>query len=193
VLALVAPEFIHLVIGDKWLPMLQAFRLMLVFTMLDPIKVTVADLFVAVGRPELVVRARLVQLAVLIAGLFLLGPLLGISGVALAVNLMLIIGIAMLLWQARTYVDISLVRLFAVPGLALALGLALSYAAVELSGLVGPSWWTGVIKALTFSVVYGLVSLALERQQVTEALSIVSSYFIEPARQVLSTLSRGDE
>jgi O-antigen/teichoic acid export membrane protein len=193
ILALIAPEFIHLVIGDKWLPMLQAFRLMLVFTMLDPIKVTVADLFVAVGRPEQVVQARIVQLVALVAGLFLLGPYFGISGVALAVDLMLVIGIAILLWQARNYVDISLVRLFAVPTLALALGLALGYGAVELSGLGEPSWWTGMIKALTFSMVYGLISLALERHQVAEALSILSNYFIQPARQVLGTLSHGDE
>ena len=33
-LALVAPEFIRLALGAKWLPMLTAFRLMLVFTLL---------------------------------------------------------------------------------------------------------------------------------------------------------------
>jgi PST family polysaccharide transporter len=52
VLALIAPEFIHLVIGRKWLPMLTAFRLMMLFTMLDPIKITIANLFIAIGKPE---------------------------------------------------------------------------------------------------------------------------------------------
>jgi O-antigen/teichoic acid export membrane protein len=193
ILALVAPEFIHLVIGDKWLPMLQAFRLMLVFTMLDPIKVTVAELFVAVGRPEQVIQARIVQLVALVTGLSVLGPTFGISGVALAVDLMLVIGIAILLWQARIYVNISLIRLFAVPTLALVLGLALGYGAVELSDIGEPSWWTAMIKALTFSMVYSLVSLVLERHQVAEMLSILCGYFIQPAREVLGTLSHGDE
>jgi hypothetical protein len=73
------------------------------------------------------------------------------------------------------------------------LGLALSYGAVELSGLAGPSWWSGVIKALTFSVVYGLVSLALERRQVAQVFSILGSYSIGPAQQALSALSHSDE
>ena len=54
------------------MPMLDAFRLMLVFTLFDPIKITVANLFIAVGEPEKVVRTRFIQAAVLIAGLFLL-------------------------------------------------------------------------------------------------------------------------
>jgi O-antigen/teichoic acid export membrane protein len=99
-LALIAPEFIGLLLGAKWLPMLDAFRLMLVYTMLDPMKITVGNLFIAVGKPGHVARARAVQLAVLVGGLFLLGLPLGITGVALAADGMLVVGMAILLWQA---------------------------------------------------------------------------------------------
>lgn len=186
-LALVAPEFIRLVLRAKWLPMLDAFRLMLVFTLLDPIKVTVSNLFVAVGKPELVVRARFVQLVVLMIALYLLGPSLGISGVALAVDLMLVVGIAMLLWQARTYVDISLMRLFAVPGLALTLGLLAGFAAGNLPGIVGSDWWTGLAKIVAFSLLYGLVMLILERHQMSEMMLHLVS-FLKPKGQARKTL-----
>jgi O-antigen/teichoic acid export membrane protein len=116
-LALIAPELIRLLLGVKWLPMLDAFRLMLVFTLFDPIKMTVSNLFLAVGRPQEVVRARVVQLAVMAVGLVTLGPRWGIAGVALAVDIMLLVGIAILLRQSRKFVDFSTKVLFLAPGL----------------------------------------------------------------------------
>jgi O-antigen/teichoic acid export membrane protein len=169
-LALVAPEFIVLLLGAKWLPMLDAFRLMLVFTMLDPIRMTISHVFVAVGVPEQVVRARIAQLVVLVVGLFALGITWGIAGVALAVNLMLVVGIAILLWQARVYVDFSLMRLFVAPGLALMVGLLLGHAVLEIPGVEGPDWLTAVLKVGTFTIAYALVWLALERMEAVQML-----------------------
>ena len=162
-LALIAPEFITILLGEKWLPMLQAFRLMLVFTLLDPIKMTVGDLFIAVGRPELVVRVRLLQLAVMIAGLFGLGLRFGIAGVALAVDLMLVVGIGVLLWQARQYVDYSARRLFLIPLLALLIGLAAGAGGAMLAQM--PSLvLTAAIKTTLFTLAYGGILALLERQ-----------------------------
>ena len=62
ILVVIAPEFIMLLLGEKWLPMLDTFRLMLVFSMLDPIKITVASILVAVGQPNLVGQPELSNL-----------------------------------------------------------------------------------------------------------------------------------
>jgi O-antigen/teichoic acid export membrane protein len=165
-LALVAPEFIRLALGEKWLPMLTAFRLMLVYTLFDPIKITVADVLTASGAPGKVVRARAVQLVVLIVGLVSLGPWLGISGVAIAVDAMLVVGIALLLWQARTYVDYSLRRLLLVPGLALLAGIGLASAAVAIPALQGSDWVTGAVKTVVFTATYLGIVLLLERCEI---------------------------
>jgi O-antigen/teichoic acid export membrane protein len=164
-LALVSPEFIRLAIGERWLPMLDAFRLMLVFTLLDPIKITVADLFVAVGYPERVMKTRLVQLVVMVAGLFGLGPVLGITGVALAVDLMLVVGIVLLLWQARAYVDFSPRRMLLNPSLALLLGLGAGWATLAIPGADRSPWLTGTLKAAAFSVAYAALLFLLEADQ----------------------------
>lgn len=164
-LALVAPEFIRLGLGSRWLPMLTPFRLMLVFALLDPIKVTVAHLFVAVGRPEEVVRARLVQLVVLIVALFLLGLPWGLNGVALAVDAMLVTGIGLLLWRAREHVDVSLRGLFLTPTLALMAGLALTLGVMAVPGVPGSDWRTGAVKLVVFTLAYLGVLIALEREQ----------------------------
>ncbi|MCB0243409.1 MAG: oligosaccharide flippase family protein [Anaerolineae bacterium] len=165
-LALIAPELIAILLGDKWLPMLQAFRLMLVYTLLDPIKMTVADLFVAVGRPELVFRVRLLQLGVMVVGLFALGTRFNIAGVALAVDTMVVVGITVLLWQAREYVDFSARRLFAVPMLALVLGLAAGAGVVALLTTPAP-WLSATLKTVLFVLAYGGVLALLERQTLT--------------------------
>lgn len=170
VLALVAPEFIRLAIGERWLPMLDAFRLMLVFTLFDPIKATVANLFVAVGRPELAVRARTVQLLVLVAGLFTMGPAWGIAGVALAVDVMLVVGIAILLWQARTFVSFSPLRLFGVPAVALGIGLVLARAALLLPFATRSDWWSAAVKLVAFCVSYAVILFGLERRELSEVM-----------------------
>ncbi len=169
-LALIAPEFIRLLLGERWLPMLQAFRLMLVYTLFDPMKLTISDLFLAAGRPDLVVRVRGLQLVVLVLGLFALGPRLGIAGVALAVDAMLVVGIALMLWQARAYVQFSVRRLFAAPAVALLVGLGLALAILSLLGAGAGDWVTGTVKAVAFLVGYGAILLMLERELIVGSL-----------------------
>jgi len=165
IFALVAREFIMLALGDKWLPMLDAFRLMLIFTMLDPMKLTIADLFVAVGRPEKIVRARVVQLLVMAGGLILLAPPLKITGVALAVDIMLVVGIGLLLRQAREFVRFSVRQLFLVPVLALAVGLSAGFLIVRAPFIPESHWVTALVKTAVFVPLYGGVLLLLEWRQ----------------------------
>ena len=57
---------------------------MLIFTLFDPLKSTISSVIsLAGGQPQLVVKARLVQLTIMILGIFTLGPLLGINGVGI--------------------------------------------------------------------------------------------------------------
>jgi O-antigen/teichoic acid export membrane protein len=165
---LVAPEFIRLALGARWLPMLDAFRLMLVYTLFDPVKGMISSMLIVSGAPERVVRARTIQLAVMTGGLVILGPWLGIAGVALAVDVMLVVGMVILYAEARRFVDFTLKRVFGVPALALGLGIAAVYAALALPGLAGPDWRTGLVKLLVFSLVYMAMVVLLERDQIPE-------------------------
>jgi O-antigen/teichoic acid export membrane protein len=176
---MIAPEFVRLVPGPEWLPILDAFQLMLIFTLLDPLKITVSHLFVAVGKPNIIVRARVVQLGVLIAGLFLLGLPLGIRGVALAVDVMLFIGIFMLLWQARDFVDFSLVRLFANPAIMLATAVT-GTIIVGWATAVASDWLSLGIKTAAFSSIYLIAWFILERSQFQQALSALKTYWEKP-------------
>jgi O-antigen/teichoic acid export membrane protein len=172
-LVLIAPEFIRLVLGVKWLPMLTAFRLMLVFTLFDPIKSTVASVLVAVGQPGQVVKARSVQLVVLVGGLFLLGPSMDIAGVALAVDGMLVVGIVILLWQVRAHVDFSPRRLFLAPAGALIAGLAFGLLVAEIPWISGSDWRSGFAKGFVFTFVYGAVLIGVEGKSLYSMLEVL--------------------
>ena len=163
-LTLIAPEFIRIVLGEKWLPMLAAFQLMLVYTLFDPIKITIAALFTAVGEPGQVVQVRFIQLIVLVIGLVTLGSALDITGVALAVDLMLVVGIVLFLWRARAYVDFTLRKIFGGPAISLVAGLALSQLVINITSVSG-DWLTGILKVTVFVPVYGVMLLILERKE----------------------------
>ena len=175
-LALIAPQFVRIFLGARWLPMVAAFQLMLIYTLFDPIKLTIANMMIAVGEPEKVSLVRLVQLLALVAGLFVLGPRFGITGVALAVDIMLVIGIGLLLHHVRKHVDVSLVRLFAVPVLALVLGIGAGLI-IDRIFLAGMSDWVVlIIRSLVFISFYGGLIYIIEGREL-----------IETAREVLKT------
>lgn len=165
-LFLIAPEGIHLLLTDKSLPMLDTFRLMLLFTLLDPIRMTVSDLMVTMGDVHRPIPIRLVQMGILVAGLYFLGLRWGIIGVALSVNLMLLAGIAMAFWQARRYTDFSLRQLFGVPIIGLGLGLGLSLGVVPYFNLPNNAWLTAMVDGLLFTLVYGGVLGLVERKEI---------------------------
>jgi O-antigen/teichoic acid export membrane protein len=176
-LTLIAPQFIRLFLGDKWLPMLEAFRLMLLYAMLSPIRNTVSNVLIAVGKPEQASLSRLAQLIALVIGLFALGPSLGIQGVALAVDFMLVVGLVSLFIYVRWYVDFSLKRLFVVPGVALAIGLVAGTLSTHVVGLPSSDWWRLIIQSIVYFIVYSALLFALEgkelRHTVQETLKII--------------------
>jgi O-antigen/teichoic acid export membrane protein len=164
-MALIAPEFIRLLLTDKWSPMLDAFRLMLLFALLDPLKLSIAEVLNAMGKPEKIVFTRVVQLICLLIGLAILSPRFGIAGVALSVDFMLVVGITILLVQARRYVDFSAAALFFAPFMAMAAGIGLTQGTLALFGATLNDVYSIAVKTILFGIGYLFVLVALERER----------------------------
>lgn len=163
-LVVVAPEIVVLVLGGKWLPMVDAFRLMLVFTLLEPINMTVARLFHGVGFPGIVVQTRAVQAVVMLIGLASLSGRFGIEGVAVSLGMTQLVGIGSMLVRARRFVDIALTRLFAAPTAAVLVGFFVAWVAI-LPGVVSSSTLiVAGVKCAAFSIAFALVLGGLERK-----------------------------
>jgi len=169
-LVVAAPELIAVLLGERWLPMVRSFQLMFLFVLLDPVKFSVSNLFVAVGQPGEVVRARAVQLGVALVAVASLGWRFGIAGVAFAVGLVQLTGIAYLLGRSRRWVDLPLPRL----GLAPAVAVASAFAAVAglvRAGLVPPGdLLGGATKLAAFGAVYALLLVCLEPRDLRRLL-----------------------
>lgn len=194
VLAVIAPEFIRIFLGVKWMPMLEPFRLMLVYTLFDPIKLTIASVLVAVGKPEKVSIARTIQLLIMVVGLFVLGSPYGISGVALAVDLMLVAGIAILLYFVGPYVDYSFKRLFGVPILALAAGIGITWLINALWDQSVSDWLSMIVKGAIFLIGYlGILFLLDGRDIIKESRLIISLMLRKPESAFSGGHLIGDE
>jgi len=171
-LALVAPEFIRLLLGEKWLPMTDAVRFMLLFTMLHPIRETTASLFTGIGKPGIVVTTRLIQLVALVLGLFVLGTFGEIVGVALAVDIMMIFGIGHMLWHARKFVTFSVTGLFLVPFIALLGGIAAGHGIQQVEFIEQTAWLLLVFKTIAFTAIYLVIWFGFERETLLKLIRI---------------------
>ncbi len=160
--ALIMPEFIHLIIGDKWLPMLLTFRLMLIYTLLDSLLLLSRSLLLAVGRPKMLEVVLFSQTAFFVPAVILGAFVWGINGVALAADGMLVVGALVMYHQLRRLVDFSLSRLGFWP---LAVFMP-SFAAglwVEHGRLAQNVWLIAGWKLVIFVVLYVALLGAIER------------------------------
>jgi O-antigen/teichoic acid export membrane protein len=175
--ALVVPEFIRIFLGERWLPMALVFQLMLVYTLLDPLVAVCNNLLNGLGQPRIITQVRLAQTVIFIPAVIVLAYFYGINGVAVAADLMLVLGIGLLFRQARQYVDFSLLRMFLVP--ALGLGLALTTAILVQAQLyTANTVLTLLTKVIVTTVVYIAMLLTFEREQALSAIRLVFSLLI---------------
>ena len=172
ILLLISYEFIWLILGEQWVPMLPTFQMMIAYAMLDPMRLTVANLFISIGKPDLLVKIRLTQLGVLCIGLLTLGFYFNIEGVALAVASTTAVGMGILLWKVRAYVDYSFSALFSIPFIALVTGLVATYSALYLLDLSN-HWQSATVKLCIFLSVYLGVLILMERQMALELFHMI--------------------
>jgi len=161
VLVLGASDFVYLILGEMWMPMVITFQLMIFYVLLDPLVMIGASLAQAVGHPGFWTRTRVVQVGFFVPAVILGSRFWQINGVALATDLALLLGLVLLFLQNRHLVDISLRRLFGFPTLALLLGAGISWQ-ISPNSVWGSQAIGGILKVLAFVFVYLMVLLLTE-------------------------------
>ena len=189
--ALVMPEFIHLVIGDNWTPMLLAFRLMLIYTLLDVIIVFGEGLLWAVGRPQQFQRITLAQAVFFIPAVILGARLWQINGVALAADAMLAIGCIILCRYLRQVVDFSLLRLTFWPVLALTAASVGGWI-LESSQCLSNPWQMAAGKLVLFCVLYAALLGISESKETLQGLRWVWQHLRAGRSDVAAPETLGD-
>ncbi|MGC9398867.1 MAG: lipopolysaccharide biosynthesis protein [Anaerolineae bacterium] len=179
VFVLVAPEFTHIFIGAKWLPMVPVFRFMILYTLLDPLILTSGHLLTAIGRPQILTKIKGVQLLVFIPAVIILSYSFGVEGVAIAVDLMAIIGLALVFTQIRQFVDFSLRKMFCYPFVSLLLSVGITLF-VEGNVSLASDWLSFILKGGLAAAIYSILMLLFEFPQCIRGLRLVYHSFLQP-------------
>jgi O-antigen/teichoic acid export membrane protein len=169
---IIAPEGIEVFLKAKWLPMVTTFQLMILYTLFDPLLATLNSLLIAVGQPGLILRTRLFQLIIFVPAVILLAAVNGIEGVAIATDIMVVVGTIYLFRHVGRFVDYSRLALWGWPAVALLItaGAAL---------LMTPVWstmslWAALLaKTAVVSGIYWLILLLMERDELWRGWQMV--------------------
>ena len=171
--AILAPELIILFLGEKWMPILTIFWMLLVFSLLDPLKQILSGLITAaMGKPELVFKVRFIQLVILIAGMYGLGTVYGVEGVAIAVNIALVIGLFLLFKILHQYVDYSIKRIITSPCVAL-LAASLAGFLAQLGISNANESIALVLKGFVFALVYIVIIMVMDRERILSVANLL--------------------
>ena len=176
----ISQEFVILYLSEKWLPLLNVLRIMVVYMMIEPIKETLSRLFSAIGYPERALQARLWQLASLITGIGVFSWMLSwnIEGVALAVNLSVLVGLFLMIHLIHAHLEISWRRIFSAPSSALAVTALIAFIVFRRISI--PSIWVSVLSKIGFwTIVFSMVEWIIDRQYLAEILRITRKYVIK--------------
>ena len=165
VFILTAPEFIRIFLKDTWLPMQTTFQLMIIYTLLDPISLAAQRLLTATGYPNLVLNTRILQTVLFIPSVILFAAWWGIEGVALAADVMVLIGTVWIFRHTFQVVDYSLRQLWFWPLVALTITGGAIWALNPF--WAGLSLWAAMIaKIVLIPLLFGGILLLTEREQI---------------------------
>ena len=159
---LIIPEFIQLVIGEKWLPMLWTFRLLLVYATIFSWMRLIRSLINSVGKPEILRNCSILQVLFFVPAVIVGAHAGGIMGVALAADAMLLVGAWYVYYPLKKIVDFSVWRLAGWPLIALSTAISCGIA-IEFI-LYDAIWKTLLLKITIYLLLFCGVLLAIEHK-----------------------------
>ena len=176
-LFITGPEMVETLLGEKWVPMVAAFQILALASLVKPLSATTSALFLSTGRPVYNLRAGLVVVGVMLPLIFLLLGF-GIEGVAVAVLCAQLVGFAYNMLQVRSVLQNTASRML--PAIAPALTAAAPMLAIialikdPLRALAGGGHTvlTLAVLVLVGAVVYGGLLYLLQRGLLRELVSL---------------------
>jgi PST family polysaccharide transporter len=161
ILFFISPEITIILYTGVWLPIVPVFRIMLFYLILNPLYVNLSFLMIGIGKPDLLVQTRLIQVVVFIICVVGLAYTSGVNGIALATNIMMLIGTIRLLVFSRNFVQISYKRMLFWPVIAFIT--SLSVGGLTIQNLdIDNLWMSLIIKIFVVSAIYLPILLAAE-------------------------------
>lgn len=175
----VAPELVHVLYGEKWLPMIPSFMILCIYGLERAINASVGPLFQATGRPQVVFYLNLFKLILLALIIYPFTIRYGIMGTSIASTLVAIIismnatfSVAKTLQCSISSVLKPLFGPFAATGIMIS-----SLFLVKLSGRFGANLFSLMALVIIGVLVYILSLYALDRSTVYEIKELIRLQF----------------
>ncbi len=127
VLALEANRWIHIFKPD-WAPAAPLLQWLIIYSLCRPILDDVHALFYSAGSPKSIAKFSAAQALILLILAPYLAHHLDVTGIAISMNAIAIVGLILALILVRTYVDIPIAKTFAPPLIAAAIGTGMHFA-----------------------------------------------------------------
>jgi O-antigen/teichoic acid export membrane protein len=83
----IAPDFVNVVLGEKWMPAVPALQVLCFFGLSRSIAATTGSIFQATGKPEILLKTSFIQLIAMVVLMYPLIITYGIVGVSIAVTI----------------------------------------------------------------------------------------------------------
>lgn len=178
VLFLTAREFTLLLIGERWLPMVPIFKMLIIYSLVRPIFDDTGAFLTAIGRPKIMTRIIAIQAALLMV----LAPIAvwrwQALGGAAALNSVMLVGIILAYFKVNKFIKVNFRRTF-LPTLGILAGTVLGFYIILGNFSFGDSTllWSFIYRAGLAGFLYLLLTALLEFKIIKEDLGYMKNLF----------------
>lgn len=160
----IAPNFVSIVLGDKWMPAVPAMRVLCMYGLFRSLNATMGPVFQATGNPKILQNTALLNLALFCIFLFPLMQKGGITGVSVAGVLPQIIIFYILIRLISNIIDLNIWDTFRILE-TFAFSSVLSTIFTLLLGIyfTNPSMISLIISIITFITIYIITLIILNK------------------------------
>ncbi|MCH8897602.1 MAG: lipopolysaccharide biosynthesis protein, partial [Chloroflexi bacterium] len=133
-----APDFVSVVLGEKWLPSVPAIQVLAVAGALNSLTGAGSSLFMGSGRPWLSFQMTALRVVVLLAVVFPLTIRYGIAGASYAALLATVAGFGFYVYQANSILRIPAAEAFKIIAPVFGVGAAVALVTLSARTFLGP-------------------------------------------------------
>jgi O-antigen/teichoic acid export membrane protein len=178
-IAILAEPIIHVLLGDKWLPMIAVWQVFALYSLTRPIAANASPLFMAMGKPNYNLYSSVLGLVLMLPlALWWIGSM-GIVGVALAVTVSHVATLLLNIYQVNKLLPGTAVRTFtdnfSFVIMGILMGIIVKFAEAPVLQLVGGEHNLLSLLILVFigAVIYGGLVFIFQRSLVIDILELL--------------------
>jgi len=172
----IAPDFVNVVLGEKWMPAVPALQVLCVFGIIRSIAATFGPIFQATGNPKILRDISLLKLVLLLILIFPLTDMYGILGTALATTLPTLLTASLQMWYVAKIINQKIFSVFKVLLLPFFNTVIMTLLIIYLKYLllISSIFLLGLIM-LCGAVVYGCITLLQDKKLLEEIKIMITT------------------